>query len=203
MPLLLIYYLSNCLLVITDKNNGWDFKNSGIKVVLSLKYSLWGDSLSWKSLIWGGTATTPAPEAVGLIVVCGKAGALMETSTKQLSHYRPAKLSAECEHTMRKWSSSVALVPIVWGSLGFLCHLQTNLNTSVHEVRPELQRPNQAPSLSFVEGKRYSFLSFLKFLQIFYFSCGRKKKKSMWPASPCCWLDLAFDPRRANDNPRL
>lgn len=118
MPLLLVYYLSNCLLVTTDKNNGWDFKNSRVKVALSLKYSLWGDSLSWKSLIWGGTATTPAPEAVGLIVVCGKAGALMETSTKQLSHYRPAKLSAECEPTMRKCFSSVALVPIVWGSPG-------------------------------------------------------------------------------------
>lgn len=42
------------------------------------------------------TARGPAPEAAGLIVMCGNADVLMEMSSKQLSHYRQGRDNQSC-----------------------------------------------------------------------------------------------------------
>lgn len=137
--------------------------------------------------------------AIGLIVVCGKADVLMETSGKLLSHYRQTKLSAESEPMMRKCSSCVALVPVVWGSplMGLIMPFadefkHTSRGLCLCMSSSLMRITSQAPSFSFVEWKRCSFLSFLKFFQSFSFPVGQKKRKRnlcglLLPALPLAW----------------
>lgn len=171
------------------KNNAREYKNNHVEDELFLTSGSAQDQSTWSSpemslLIqpWQRTGTT-----------CSQ-GDIKQAGISLNANKTVCKTS---EPMMRKSSSCVALAP---------CCLRETTDGSAdafwNEKRGRTFLENQSLSGLLCRLKE-ALKSVLKFLQIFYFSCG---KTNIWVACfspPCCWLDLAFDPQRANDNPRL